>query len=69
MVDTNTHRYVGNHAQEILGAMREPGEFLVFDKDSLEDAHVKDMIDSGMIVDLRSFTTKATPSNVEGSDK
>lgn len=65
----DTHRYVGNHAQEILGVMREPGEFLSFDKEALEDAHVQDMVDSGMIVDLKSFTTKAAPSNTEGGEK
>lgn len=69
----DTHRYVGDHAAEIGGVMREPGEFLSLSKEQLEDAHVADAIDNGTIVDLKSFTSGVpsgtTSTSGEGGDK
>lgn len=55
-----THRYVGNHAQEIIVGdkvvMAEPGYMLTLSADDLEDAHNKDLVDNGMIVDIKSLS-------------
>lgn len=66
----DTHRYVGDHAAEIDGVMREPGEFLSLSKEQLDDAHVADLVDTGVIVDLKSFTS-GVPSGAtnKGGDK
>lgn len=50
-----THRYVGDHAAEILGVMREPGEMLALSKENLEDDHVADLINVGQISTLSDF--------------
>lgn len=51
----DTHRYVGNHAAEILGVMREPGEMLTLSKEDLNDPHVADLINIGTVTTLSDF--------------
>lgn len=56
MADTPaTHRYTGNHAAEILGVMREPGEMLTPSKEDLNDAHFMDLVNTGQISILSDF--------------
>lgn len=54
----DTHRYTGNHAQEFVvgdkALMVAPGSFLNLSKSDLENAHVKDMLNSGQLLELKS---------------
>lgn len=49
---SDTHRYVGDHAAEVSGVMRAPGEFVTLTKEQEADLHNQDMIDSGTLLAL-----------------
>lgn len=52
MSQTNTHRYTGTHAAEIVGKMLGPGEFFSLTKDQLNDPHIKEMLENGTLLAL-----------------
>lgn len=62
---SDTHRYVGGHAQEINGVMRAPGDFLKLGKEDLEDPYMKDLLAAGTVVDLKIFSSTSD----KGGDK
>lgn len=63
---SDTHRYVGNHAQEINGVFVAPGDFVKLTKEQLDDPHNADMVKSGVLVDLKAWGSSVKP---EGGEK
>lgn len=49
----DTHRYVGNHPQEINGVMRAPGDFVELTAEDLKDTNIADMIEIGVLMSLK----------------
>lgn len=54
MAETFTHRYMGNFAREIAGLFREPGEMVAIPEEHKDDPHVKDMVDTGVLMPLNT---------------
>lgn len=54
----DTHKFVGNHAAEVAGVMRGPGESFSLDAEQLEDVHVKDMLDNNLLMTLSGGESK-----------
>lgn len=50
---TDTHKLVGNHAEEIAGVMYGPGETFTLTKEQLQDPVIKDQIAIGTIMELK----------------
>lgn len=59
----DTHRYVGDHAQEVIingnAVMVGQGDFLTPTKDDLDTDRNKSLIADGQLVSLGSFKEKA----------
>lgn len=57
-----THRYVGNHPQEFVfgesSLMLGPGDFVTLDAEALEDPVYKEMVETGVLLDLKGGEAK-----------
>lgn len=50
----NEYRWTGNHPQDFFGQMIEPGGFITFTKEQLEDDHVKDYMDQNLLITTKT---------------
>lgn len=49
----DTHKYIGDHAEEIAGLMRAPGDLFTLTKEHLSDLHIKEYIKTGKLLELK----------------
>lgn len=49
----HTHRYIGDHAVSLGPVMVGPGDFVTLDKKDLEDPYTKELVDNGLLLDVK----------------